>query len=403
MKVFRIGKIANCLGIFLLLAFDHTPPKQLTISVDKDSATIFKNFFATRSALIQESAEVSFYSVSAHDLESISHLMHTLRGRCGGFMIEDSQSSPKDIFALRTLEAESFVAPTALADDEIEAILSKVSADKIHASIASLESFQNRYYRSSYGQDSQRLVAKQWQELSNDYPGAHVNEFSHRDWPQASIILTWPGTISPDEFLIVGGHGDSILSWNSSHDMRAPGADDNASGIAAITEIIRVLGAENFRPERSIQFMSYAAEEVGLRGSSEIAGLYRQQGRKVKGVIQLDMVNFSKRPEELILITDYTNSAQNAYLQSLSERFLPNLTVRQDRCGYACSDHASWNRNGYPVSFPFEARVSEYNRNIHSPHDTLAASNRHSQHAANYARLAIAYLLEMSRVPPKTQ
>ena len=53
--------------------------------------------------------------------------------------------------------------------------------------------------------------------------------------------------------------------------MDAPGADDDASGIATLTEVIRVALANGWKPKRTVKFMGYAAEEVGLRGSNAIA------------------------------------------------------------------------------------------------------------------------------------
>ena len=65
------------------------------------------------------------------------------------------------------------------------------------------------------------------------------------------------------------------------------GADDNASGIASITEVIRVLVEQNIAPEKDIYFMGYAAEEVGLRGSQEIAQDFIEKGIPLAGVMQL--------------------------------------------------------------------------------------------------------------------
>jgi leucyl aminopeptidase len=61
---------------------------------------------------------------------------------------------------------------------------------------------------------------------------------------------------------------------------KAPGADDNASGIATITETIRVLMSNGFQPKKTLKFMAYAAEEVGLLGSKEIANDFKKKGLK---------------------------------------------------------------------------------------------------------------------------
>jgi leucyl aminopeptidase len=70
----------------------------------------------------------------------------------------------------------------------------------------------------------------------------------------------------------------------------APGADDNASGIAVVTETLRAIIASGFKPKRTIKFIGYAAEEVGLRGSKAIAQDYKNQGLNIVGVAQFDMV-----------------------------------------------------------------------------------------------------------------
>ena len=68
-----------------------------------------------------------------------------------------------------------------------------------------------------------------------------------------------------NEVIVIGGHIDSISLARASG--TAPGADDDASGIATITEVARVLLQADYRPARTLVFMGYAAEEVGLRGS----------------------------------------------------------------------------------------------------------------------------------------
>ena len=89
-------------------------------------------------------------------------------------------------------------------------------------------------------------------------------------------------------------------------------------------------------------------------GSKEIAGIYNQNQEKVIGVLQLDMTLYhGSRNQDIILISDYTNQEQNAFLGNLIDKYL-QLSWMYDRCGYACSDHASWTGNGFPASFPFE-------------------------------------------------
>ncbi|WP_291139863.1 M20/M25/M40 family metallo-hydrolase [Dokdonella sp.] len=113
---------------------------------------------------------------------------------------------------------------------------------------------------------------------------------------QPSVILTIQGTTLPNEVVVLGGHLDSINHVDNLPPAteRAPGADDDASGIASLTEILRVAMASNFRPQRTVKFMGYAAEEVGLNGSQAIAQSFQADGVNVVGALQLDMTNLPR-------------------------------------------------------------------------------------------------------------
>lgn len=381
-----------------LLAFNQNTPKKLTISVDSDLNKVLAHRFDKSFVALKKGDKISTYSVEEKDLPLLSHIMHKKFGRCGGFMIEDdSKVDPNLIFFEQHKTANSFNEPQEVESKIIQKALAEVSEQSIRDTIKSMSNFQNRYYRSEHGKNSQNWLASHWQKITSNDVNISVEKFEHNSWPQDSVILSWRGNKRPNEIIVIGGHGDSIISWGRSPEMRAPGADDNASGIAAITEMIRSLVAIGFKPERTIKFMSYAAEEVGLRGSSEIARSYSQDNIDVRGVIQLDMTNYSRRKNEIVFISDYTNARQNSYLKKLAAKHLPELSVYNDKCGYACSDHVSWHRNNFPVSFPFEARFSEYNHNIHSHGDTISKSNNRANHATKFAKLVLAYIMEMSQ------
>jgi leucyl aminopeptidase len=142
--------------------------------------------------------------------------------------------------------------------------------------------------------------------------------------------------------------------------------------------------------------MAYAAEEVGLRGSQAIVRDYTRRGINVVGVLQLDMTNFQGSDRDIWLIDDFTSSAQNRFVAALIERYT-TATWGVDRCGYACSDHASWHRAGVPASMPHETRSRDRNKHIHTARDTLEISNNNAAHAAKFARLGAAYAIELAK------
>lgn len=81
---------------------------------------------------------------------------------------------------------------------------------------------------------------------------------------------------------------DSINLDNPSSG-RAPGADDDGTGVVNLIEAYRALLQGGFRPRNTVEFQFYAAEEVGLRGSQAIATSYKNSGVQVKAHYQIDM------------------------------------------------------------------------------------------------------------------
>ncbi|WP_375335619.1 M28 family peptidase, partial [Staphylococcus aureus] len=85
----------------------------------------------------------------------------------------------------------------------------------------------------------------------------------------------------------------------------------------------------------------------------------------------------------------------NQFVESLANTYLPQLSVMHDKCGYGCSDHASWHNQGYATSMPFESRLGDDNPYIHSSKDTYANSGNQAQHALKFTRLALAFAVEL--------
>jgi leucyl aminopeptidase len=140
--------------------------------------------------------------------------------------------------------------------------------------------------------------------------------------------------------------------------------------------------------------MIYAAEEVELQGSMEIAREYANQNKDVKGVINFDGTNFKGSDIYFALIQDNTDHQQNKFIARLIDTYI-KLPWGYDKCHYACSDHYSWHYNGYKASFPGEARVKEENPHIHTAKDTLEVSQFSVTHATHFAKLGIMYLIKM--------
>ena len=195
----------------------------------------------------------------------------------------------------------------------------------------------------------------------------------------------------------MGGHADSINGgWFGGINARSPGADDNASGIATLTEALRVALDNDFKPVRTIKFMAYSGEEAGLLGSKAIANDFKKQGKNVIGKFQLDMtLNKGTADLDIVMMSDFTNKEQNDFLGRLIDEYV-KVPWGYSKCGYGCSDHASWTNAGYAASIPFESTMGDINHKIHTADDTYENTRGAADHAAKFAKLAIAYMVELA-------
>jgi leucyl aminopeptidase len=370
-----------------------TDPGRAYISIGADAVpTVFDVATADHAtlAMVMANDEVAVLGIDRGEIDHLAETMHARHDRCGGFMVHDSL-----VDALQAVQPAPPRAPldyTLDRDDMVAAVLPAIRSDEILATIRALSSRKNRYYRSESGAAVSLWLRDRWRGFT-DRSDVTVELFD-QGYPQKSVIMTIPGTTRPDEVVVIGGHLDSIAVGGSASD--APGADDDASGIATLDHIARTLLAAGFRPERTVQFMAYAAEEVGLRGSQAIVRDYTRRGINVVGVLQLDMTNFQGSDRDIWLIDDFTSTAQNRFVAALIERYT-TATWGVDRCGYACSDHASWHRAGVPASMPFETRSRDRNKHIHTARDTLEVSNDNAAHAAKFAQLGAAYAIELAK------
>ncbi|MFG1492099.1 M20/M25/M40 family metallo-hydrolase [Halobacteriovorax sp. ZH4_bin.1] len=328
----------------------------------------------------------------------ISHLAHEEHQRCGGFFAFQTKEEALQFVKEQKENSNinAFLADyTINQEDLVRSAIANTKESSIRSVIEKLSSFNNRYYKSQTGVDSQQWLKDHWTSLTSHRSDISVDFFNHSSYPQPSVIATIKG--KTDDVIVIGGHGDSIAGWWGRTNAHAPGADDNASGVATVTEVLKTLAQSGYQPEKTIMFISYAAEEVGLLGSKEIAQTFKRQGKNVVGVMQLDMTNFNGSNDDITIITDYTNEAQNNFLGSLLDKYLPELSWGRDTCGYACSDHASWTAQGFPASTPFETRKREMNGKIHSSRDTLDNMGGTADHALKFAKLALAFTIELDR------
>lgn len=352
----------------------------------------------TRNLALQSSVinDVNFMRVNKQDIAGLSEFMHDNYHRCGGFVahesLADAELYTQKLNSVSHLAStSSFASYTIDNATTVNALLSSINASELTDTVNSMMNFHNRYYSVQSGVDAAQWLKNHWQQIASSRSDISVEYFNH-SFSQSSVVVTIPGAEKADEIVVIGGHLDSINQSNPSNG-RAPGADDNASGIAVLTQALKAIVDNNYQPQRTIQIMGFAAEEVGLRGSKDIAQSYKSQAKNVVGMVQFDMTGNNGSSTDIVMMTDYTNSPQNQYLSQLLDAYQPSVSYGFDQCGYGCSDHASWYQQGFAASMPFESRMSDINPLIHTSND----SQFDAQHASKFAKLAVSYLAEMAK------
>ncbi|MDP2438722.1 MAG: M20/M25/M40 family metallo-hydrolase, partial [archaeon] len=268
-----------------------------------------------------------------------------------------------------------------------------VSITRVESTVSSLSDLFTRYYKTQTGIDASSWLASAFTNasISNNRLVA-VSQIVHPQFAawQRSVIATLSGSTS--DIVILGCHLDSV-TWPL-YNSRSPGADDDASGCACVLEAFTVLLEAGYRPLKNVQFQLYAAEEVGLLGSEDIAAAFAQEGAPVYSMMQLDMTGFPDHggPKTIGVTTDGTSAPLNGFLEKLIVSYTSASPVNVT-CGYGCSDFDSWTQNGYPSCFPQES--GSY-KPIHTKNDLLI--NLSPSYMTEFVKLALGYIIELAGI-----
>ena len=281
---------------------------------------------------------------------------------------------------------------------QIRTLMDLVSADSIEANIAHLSSYWNRRCDSRYIYDVQDWLAARYNSLEGiDTVVLHDFKISKPGFPEETgdnvLAIQW-GTTKPEEYVICGAHYDS---WNTEtghpDSIRAPGADDNATGVAGIWETARLLSHYKF--DRTIIYGNWCAEEIGLLGSEAYAKECAEKQMDIVGYFNMDMNGYLQEGHDMRMHVVYVN--QDSLLAKMffdvCHTYFPELPVRQNWM-QGDSDFSSFNRSGYPALHPFED-VYASSPFIHTQQDVLGVSVNNLEQSRLFAQVnlgAVAHL-----------
>ena len=177
-----------------------------------------------------------------------------------------------------------------------------------------------------------------------------------------------------DQWIVVGAHYDH-LGLGGKNSLTPSligqihhGADDNASGTAGVMELARVAEIAPERWHRSVLFMAFAGEEIGLLGSSWFVNHPTIPLNQIDAMINMDMIGRISR-ERLYVGGVGTSPELKMLVQSLDANQEPQLVFSDT--GYGSSDHTSFNAKKIPVLFFFSGLHTDY----HKPSDTADKIN----------------------------
>ncbi|HZP52900.1 M28 family metallopeptidase [Actinocrinis sp.] len=294
-------------------------------------------------------------------------------------------------------------------DPALRALMRRIDPDRLRATVQRLTEFGTRHTLSSQTDPNRGIgAATDWVIAQMDAIAAMSNSamtVQRQSFIQpvssripvptkiTNCIATLKGTAAPERFYVVTGHLDSRVTDVLDFTSDAPGADDDASGVAVVLELARLFATRQF--PGTVVFAAVAGEEQGLYGSAFMAQQMKAAGADVQGMFSNDIVGASQawdgtppNPHSLRLFVEGIPTAATASQISLMQsvggendgathqlaRFVAESAPREltgvdirviwrrDRY-LRGSDHLSFQQQGYPA-----ARFTEPRENFDHEH-----------------------------------
>ena len=242
-----------------------------------------------------------------------------------------------------------------------------------------------------------------------------------------NVVATLRGTKSPNRVYVVSGHYDSMCSTPTDADCDAPGANDDASGVAVVLEAARVMAPHPF--DATIIFIAVAGEEQGLVGSTYFAEQAKKNGMNIEGMFTNDIVGHGVRSVRVFSEGVPSNESEDEakvrrnvggendspsrqlarFIDATAAKYTPKFDVamiyRRDRY-LRGGDHIPFLEQGYPA-----VRFTESRENYDHQHQNVRVENGTQYgdlpkfddfpYIANVARVNVAALAELASAPAR--
>ncbi|MFO0983663.1 MAG: M28 family metallopeptidase [Planctomycetota bacterium] len=289
----------------------------------------------------------------------------------------------------------------ALAGEDVQAALAQVSVDRLKADVTALVSCGTRHPLSTggapgHGVDAARAyLREQLAKCAASSAGrmqVRVDEFRHalgrgsdREATFVNLIAFIKGSDPARGAWVIGGHYDSRNSRANDGEGAAPGADDDASGVAVVLELARAFAG--VAPKADVYLCAFDGEEHGLFGSHHLAQAMKDAGLGVEAMVTNDIVGASRGADGeahdgsmRCFSEGFSGGAEDRFFRQvaaetegpsrqlarfaalISARYQPDFDVqlnyRRDRFGRG-GDHLAFNERGY-AAIRFTEAAEDY-------------------------------------------
>lgn len=254
-------------------------------------------------------------------------------------------------------------------DIPADTLAGRVSTDSLYAFDERLMNFQTRYIWTDSIDAARDWMVQKF--LDWGYTDVSTPEVDWNGGTHYNVMAIKPGYAEPDKVIVVGGHYDAI-TYNQPGGplVYAPGADDDGSGTALTLELARIFADIPFR--KTIIFMPFTAEEVGLVGSAAAADSMARNGTDVEVMYNYDMVAYDPSDFRELSYSSGANTAYRDHAVATASRVTPALVPVITGLG-GSSDHASFYDQGFNIVNHIE---TDFNYpGWHTNADTIGALN----------------------------
>lgn len=279
-------------------------------------------------------------------------------------------------------------------DPATKALIDTVSPARLKDRIEKLTAFGTRWTYSNKVAAVTEWIKDQFLLLGYGADKVRFQKFSVPGGsPQRNLLC---GAKKDDPgFVLVCAHYDSLSETPAQN---APGADDNASGIAVLLEAAQLLCQTPLR--RGVLFAAFGGEEQGLFGSTECARIAAKEKWKIDVVINLDMIAYQDPAKLRHIVVEYDQGNRNPGNDAAAKAFgLQMAQVAADYTNLIVEHTDIWNSDYIPFEEQGYACIGIYeaseNPGYHKTTDVLATLDMN--HLAEIAKLLVATVYQIAR------